>query len=190
MKRIFIAVKTDPQGDLLRMFGSLKARLGAENIKWADPANLHLTLAFLGNTEEKKIAALKSMLHDTCSGFGNFDFNLTGTGVFKSYRDPRVLWVGIQAAERLVQLNKIITKSLKINGFEVEERQFKPHLTLGRVKSLKDTENLKILLESYRDVRFQTVHVNEVILFESILMQTGPIYKPLGIYSMSAGADL
>jgi len=185
MKRIFIAVKTDPQGDLLRMFSSLKARLGAENIKWVDPANLHLTLAFLGDTEEKKIAVLKSMLNDKCSGFGNFDFHLTGTGVFKNFRDPRVLWVGIRSAERLIQLNKIISEGLKIIGFELEERQFKPHLTLGRVKSIKDTENLKIMLESYRDVHFQTVHVNEVILFESILMQAGPIYKALGNYNLT-----
>ena len=55
MKRIFIAVKVNPEGELLRMFSSLKAILGAENIKWVDPANIHLTLAFLGDTDEKRI---------------------------------------------------------------------------------------------------------------------------------------
>lgn len=184
MKRIFIAVKVNLGGELLRMFSSLKAILGAENIKWVDPANLHLTLAFLGDTDEKKIAVLKSMLSDTCTGFGEFDFNLNGTGIFKNFRDPRVLWVGIRSAERLIQLNKIIAEGLKFIGFETEERQFNPHLTLGRIKSVKDTENLKILLENYRDVQFQTVHINDVILFESILRQTGPIYKPLGKYPL------
>jgi 2'-5' RNA ligase len=185
MKRVFIAVKVEPGGELLRMFTSLKALLGAENIKWVDPANIHLTLAFLGDTEEKRIKILSGMLKKKCNGFGPFDFVLAGLGVFKNFRDPRVLWVGIRSTERLIQLNNIIAEGLKLNGFEIEERQFKPHLTLGRVKSLKDTENLKILLESYRDVQFQTVRINEVILFESILSQTGPIYKSLGNFPLS-----
>ncbi len=184
MKRIFIAVKVDPGEELLRMFSSLKAMLVAENIKWVDQANIHLTLSFQGDTEEKRIGLLSRMLSDTCTGFGEFEFNLTGTGVFKNFRDPRILWVGIRSAEKLIQLNKIISEGLILNGFETEERQFKPHLTLGRVKSVKDTENLKILMESYRDVQFQVVHTNEVILFESILTQTGPIYKSIAKYNL------
>ena len=185
MKRIFIAIKVNPEGELLRMFSLLKAALGAENIKWVDPANIHMTLAFLGDTEEKRVMVLSSMLKERCTGFGEFDFNLTGTGVFKSFRDPRVLWAGIQSAERLIQLNNIIAEGLKLNGFKIEERQFKPHLTLGRVKSVRDTENLKTVLERYKDNQFQIVHVSEVILYESILMQTGPIYKALGNFVLS-----
>jgi 2'-5' RNA ligase len=82
--------------------------------------------------------------------------------------------------ERLIQLNNIIAEGLKLDGFKIEERQFKPHLTLGRIKSVKNIENLKTMLERYKDNQFQIVHVNEVILFESILVQTGPIYKSLG----------
>ncbi len=185
MKRIFIAVNVNPEGELLRMFSSLKAILAEENIKWVDPANIHLTLAFLGDTDEMRIGILKSMLSDKCSGFGVFDFNLTGTGVFKNFRDPRVLWVGIQSAERLIQLNNTIAEGLKLNGFEVEERQFKPHMTFGRIKSVRNTENLKSALEKYSDQQLQIIHVNEVVLFESILMQTGPIYKSLGNFSLT-----
>ena len=185
MKRIFIAVRVNPEGELLRMFSSLKAILAAENIKWVEAANMHLTLVFLGDTEEKRIRFLSSMLKNKCSGFGEFDFNLTGTGVFKNFRDPRVLWVGIQSAERLIQLNIIIAERLKLNGFEIEERQFKPHLTLERVKSVRDTENLKSVLEKYRDQYLQVIHVNELVLFESILTQTGPFYKSLGNFSLT-----
>ncbi len=184
MKRIFIAIKVNPEGELLRMFSSLKAALGAEKIKWVDPASIHLTLAFLGDMEEKRIRVLSSMLKEKCSGFGEFDFNLTGTGVFKNFRDPRVIWIGIQSSEKLSMLNNVITEGLKLNAFEVEERQFKPHLTIGRVKSVSDAENLKTVLERYMDNQYQIVHVNEVILFESILMQTGPIYKSLGKYPL------
>ena len=73
---------------------------------------------------------------------------------------------------------------MKSTGFVIEERQFKPHLTLGRVKSVRDTENLKKVLEKYRDDEFQKVEVKEVILYESILMQTGPIYKPWAVTAL------
>lgn len=185
MKRLFIAVKVNPEGELLRMNLSLKALLGAEKIKWVDVANIHLTLAFLGDTEEKRIRILGNMLKEKCTGFGPFDFVLAGLGVFKNFRDPRVLWVGIRSAERLSQLNRNISEGLKLNGFEIEEHEFKPHLTLGRVKSVRDTENLKSVLEKYRDMHLQVIHVNEVVLFESILMQTGPIYKSLGNFSLT-----
>lgn len=184
MKRLFIAVKVNPENELLRVISSLKSALGAENIKWVDPVNIHLTLSFLGDTEERRIMDLNNMLQVKCSRFGEFDFCLTGIGVFKNFRDPRVLWAGIRSVERLIQLYSIIETGLKFDGFEIESRQFKPHLTLGRVKSVKDTENLKTVLERFKDNQIQIVHVNEVILFESILTQTGPIYKSLGKYPL------
>jgi 2'-5' RNA ligase len=185
MKRVFIAVKVEPGGELLRMFTSLKALLGAENIKWVDPANIHLTLAFLGDTEEKRIKIIANILQERCTGFHGFDFELAGVGVFKNYRDPRVIWIGIRSSEKLSMLYNIITEDLKLAGFGIAERQFKPHITLGRVKSVRDTENLKTVLERFRDNQFQIVNVNEVILFESILLQTGPIYKSLGNFSLT-----
>jgi 2'-5' RNA ligase len=184
MKRIFIAVKVEPEEELLTMMTSIKSLLGSENIKWVDPANIHITLAFLGDTEEKRIKTLNSMLNYRCPGFHEFEFFLAGTGVFKNNRDPRVIWTGIRSSDRLSELSGIIKVGLKETGFNIEERPFKPHLTLGRVKSVKDTENLKIVLDKYRETEFQSVLVKEVILFESILQQSGPIYKPLGRFAL------
>ena len=110
MKRVFIAVKVDPDGELLRMISSLKAVLAVENIRWVDPANIHITLAFLGDTGEDKIKILAGMLKEICSGFHEFDFILAGTGVFKNYRDPRVIWVGIKSPEKLYALEKKISE--------------------------------------------------------------------------------
>jgi RNA 2',3'-cyclic 3'-phosphodiesterase len=185
MKRIFIAVKVEPGSELLRMISTVKALLGAENIKWVDQANIHITLAFLGDTEEERIKNLNNMLKESCRGFHEFDFLLTGTGVFKNFRDPRVIWVGIKSQEKLSKLYDKIADGLNETGFSIEARQFRPHLTLGRVKSVKDTENLKKVLEKYRDTEFQKVFVKEVILFESILMKTGPLYNNLGKFQLS-----
>jgi RNA 2',3'-cyclic 3'-phosphodiesterase len=185
MKRIFIAIKVEPGAELLKMISTVKELLGAENIKWVDPANIHITLAFLGDTQEKRIKNLDNMLKESCRGYHEFDFLLAGTGVFKNFRDPRVIWVGIKSQEKLSKLYDIIAYGLNEIGMGIEKRQFRPHLTLGRVKSVKDTENLKKVLEKFRDTEFQKVLVKEVILFESILLQTGPIYKSLDIFPLS-----
>ncbi len=185
MKRIFIAIKVDAGGELIRMISSLKARLGNEKIRWVDTANIHLTLAFLGDTEEDKIALLTRMLKEKCSGFGSLEFRLAGTGLFKSFRDARVIWAGITQPERLSELNNVIAEGLKQNGFPVEERPFKPHLTLGRIKFLKDPDKLRDALEEYYDAEFQTVNVTCVILYESILMKTGSVYRELVKFPLS-----
>jgi RNA 2',3'-cyclic 3'-phosphodiesterase len=185
MKRIFIAINANAGGELLRMISTLKVLLASEKIKWVDPANIHLTLAFLGETEEKQIKILGAMLKDKCAGFHEFEFVLSGAGIFKNYSDPKVIWAGIRSSERLSELTIIITRGLKETGFSVEERLFRPHLTIGRIRSVSDAGNLKNVLERYRETEFQTVPVKEVILFESILMQTGPLYKPLGKFLLT-----
>ncbi len=179
MKRLFIAVKIEAESNLLRIISTLKAILGDESIKWVDPGNIHLTIAFLGDTDEKRIKTLDLMLKDKCSGFGEFEFFLKGSGLFKNFRDPRVIWAGIESNGELAELHTRIKTGLAETGFRIEERLFRPHLTLGRIKSLKNTDNLKTVLEKYRDVEIQKVNVREVILFESILLQTGPLYKPV-----------
>ncbi|OFY68458.1 MAG: 2'-5' RNA ligase [Bacteroidetes bacterium RBG_13_43_22] len=185
MKRIFIALKVEPEGNLLRMISSLRSVLGNEKINWVDLSNIHLTLAFLGDTGEERIKMADIAVRQKCSGFGVFSFNLSGTGVFKNFRDPRVIWTGIGECEKLIKLNDLIMTGLKDTGFKFEDRPFRPHITLGRIKFIKDPSLLESALEKYRDAHFQTVPVKEVILYESILKPAGPVYKPLGRFRLS-----
>jgi 2'-5' RNA ligase len=185
MKRIFIAIKVDPGQSLMRIYSSLRSLLGSEKIKWTDPANIHLTLAFLGDTADDLISVAGIILKQKCAGFGDFKFNLNGAGVFKNYRDPRVIWIGIEPNENLIQLNDRILTGLKDAGFKLEDRQFRPHITLGRIKSIKNPDALRSALGEYQESQIQEVHVKEVILYESILKPTGPVYKPIGNFSLS-----
>ena len=184
MKRIFIAVKIDAGENLLNMISDLKAGLKEERVKWTEIENFHITLAFLGDTEESKIKAINNMLITTCEGFGEFEIFIKGAGVFKNFSDPRILWTGIEASEKLNKLNDCIKSGLKDTGISLEERTFRPHLTLGRIKSISDNDNLKSLVDKYLNAEIQSQPVNEVILYESILLQTGPVYKPLGKYPL------
>ena len=184
MKRIFIAVKVEAGEALLKMLFAFKSRLNGENIKWVNADNIHITLAFLGNTEDEQIKIISKMLKTVCEGFGKFDLIIKGCGVFKSHNDPRIIWTGIEHSENLNQLNRLIISGLKDAGIRLEDRPFKPHLTLGRMKYLKPGNTLREVIEKFRDVEIQKVPVNEVILYESVLLVSGPVYKPIGKFGI------
>jgi RNA 2',3'-cyclic 3'-phosphodiesterase len=184
VKRIFIAVKVEAGDTLLSMISSLKHGLNRENIKWTNPDNIHITLAFLGDTEDEMIKNISLMLKRKCEGSGEFRLIIKGSGVFKNPDDPRIIWSGIEPSENLLQLNAYIINGLKETGIRIESRPFKPHLTLGRIKSLKDKEILTTLISKYQNSKIQEVQVNEVILYESILLQTGPVYKEISKFNL------
>jgi len=185
MQRIFIAVKIDTGENLLNMISDLKAGLKNERVKWTEVENFHITLAFLGDTDETKTEAINNMLRRTCKGFGEFEIFIKGTGVFKNFNDPRIIWTGIEISEKLIELYDCIKSGLKDTGIALEERTFRPHLTLGRIKSIRDNENLRSLVARYLNAEIQSQPVYEVILYESILFQTGPVYKPLAKYPLA-----
>ena len=90
-----------------------------------------------------------------------------------------IIWTGIEPNGKLSDLNNLIVNGLKGLNIKMENRPYNPHLTLGRIKHLNDKEVLRSLLEQFQNSEIQIVQVDEVILYESILLPTGPVYKPL-----------
>jgi len=164
---------------LLNLISSFKSGLIGERIKWTDLENTHITLAFPGNTEEDRIKPIQKMLAEKCKGFGKFEIKLRGSGLFRNINDPRVIWAGISPSDNLLRLNRDIITGLSDAGIVIEDRPFNPHLTLGRIKSISNKEALAALLDNFRNKELQVIPVNEVILYESILKATGPVYKPI-----------
>jgi 2'-5' RNA ligase len=74
--------------------------------------------------------------------------------------------------------------SLRELEIKMEDRPYKPHLTIGRIKHLNSSESLKTLTEEFQNYEIQLVPVNEVILYESVLLSAGPVYKPLRIVKL------
>lgn len=184
MKRIFIAIKTEPGKIFLSLLADLKKTLVNEKITWVNPENMHLTLHFLGDTPDDKINDLSRSVAQKISGFGEFSFYLRGTGVFKSFNDPKVIWTGIKDPETIYDINSQIINGLTDAGISVNDRSFKPHVTLGRLRRIKDRDILIQAVEKYHDYLIQEVNVSEVILFESILKETGAVYKPLAEFRL------
>jgi 2'-5' RNA ligase len=179
MKRIFIAVKVNPEETFLNMISSFKSVLFNENIKWINPENIHITLAFLGNTEENLIKGISSMLEKVCEDSRNFELTIRGTGVFRNINDPRIIWTNIDNSEDLLKLADKILIGLTNIDIKTDEKPFKPHITIGRIKHLKNKETFKDLTEQYQNTELQRLHINGVTLYESILLPQGPKYIPL-----------
>ena len=143
MKRIFIAIKVIPGENLTRMHSAFRSQLAGERITWVDPSNIHITLAFLGDTPEEKLNEISEVLKDQCSNTGSFAFEIAGAGVFRNLKDPRVIWAGIRSPEKLVDLGNKIQSALRNKGFSLDDKPFRPHITLGRIKHLNDLSKIE-----------------------------------------------
>jgi RNA 2',3'-cyclic 3'-phosphodiesterase len=185
MKRTFIAVSVVAGNELKNAIANMKSDLGSENIKWVDISNMHVTLAFLGNTGEAAVKSVSTMLENTFSGFGEVAFSLAGLGVFKSYYDPKVIFAGIENSEKLIEAHNMVRNGLDRIDIRIEDGRFSPHLTIGRIKDLRDKSNFQKVVQQFTGIHFQTVIVNEIVYYESILLPSGPVYKRISGMSLT-----
>ena len=177
--RTFIAVKIEPNPELLRLVKHLKETFEKEKIKWVEENNLHLTLKFLGDTSPLQVEQVKELLLKTGENFSSFHFDLKGIDFFKRNRQPNVLFANIDKKDFLKQIAAEIDDKLADLGFEKEKRDFNPHLTLGRIKYLKNKVHFYETVDEYRDQFIQHVEIDEIIYYQSILKTDGPAYKSL-----------
>lgn len=182
--RTFVAVKVKPAPALLHAMKDLQMALSGEQVKWVDPNNLHLTLKFLGVTLPSQVDEIGEELNQVSKMFSSFSFQLEGLGYFKNKGIPRVLFANIKEGETLQQLAAEIDSRLAKLGFQPEPRPFKPHLTLARIKFLKNKTAFYQAVEEFRNTFFQTVTINELVFYRSVLKPEGPEYIHLGIYDL------
>jgi len=182
MKRLFIAIRLDPDQDFLRQFRQLKQDLSHERIKWVGEHNIHVTLKFLGDTEEKKIPEIASVLKGIAAGSELFTIRLRSTGIFGSRYAPRVVWAGIDPYDSLLELMKKVHEGLRITGFEPDGQNLVPHLTLGRIREIRNNRLFQQIIDRFRELLSKDILVKEFTLYESILKKEGPLYIALGTY--------
>jgi len=181
--RTFVAVKVKPAPALLHTMKDLQMALSGEQVKWVEPNKLHLTLKFLGDTLPSQVDETGEELNQVSKMFSPFSFQLEGLGFFKNKGMPRVLFANIQEGEVLQQLAAEIDNRLINLGFQPEPRPFKPHLTLARIKFLKNKKAFYQAVEMYRDTFMQKTKINKIIFYRSVLKPEGAEYRELGSFS-------
>ncbi len=184
MIRLFVAVKIEPQESLMKAFNHVKTRLSDARISWVNPQNLHITLKFLGDTPDKNVEKVKEQLRAATQGAKPFTLEIRGLGSFGNTSNPRVLWMGIfDDRHRLEKLYRSVQEQLEPLGYENEGYFFRPHLTLGRIREMKDTIVLRELESSFGMILFQRNTIDSFALYKSQLTPQGPVYTMLEKYS-------
>jgi len=176
MKRLFAAIKIHPSARYISLFNEICSSLRHERIKWIEPENTHLTLKFFGETDEAKIPAIRLAIEAAVDQSKPFTLKIASTGVFGSRYDPKVLWFGIEKQNELDELARNIFTELAKYGWEQDRQNFVPHLTIGRIREIKDKPLFQKNLSKYTSVEIQDENVTEIILYESILRREGPLY--------------
>ena len=179
MKRLFAALKIHPDADFLPKYRKLKDELRHEQIKWVEDHNIHVTLKFFGETEERKIKEISTVLKRRASATSFIDLRLSGLGIFGSSYAPKVIWVGIEPYAAISDLMKDTHNDLKVIGFEPDRQNLVPHLTLGRIKFLSDKIIFNRNIDHFKTISSSSIRIGEMVLFESILRREGPEYIAL-----------
>jgi RNA 2',3'-cyclic 3'-phosphodiesterase len=183
MIRAFIAIKISPDEEFTRAFQVLKNQLITEKINWVDIENLHLTLKFLGNVTHDSISDMIFELKKI-QCISTFYFQIAGVHLFKNTHTPRIIYSEIKTGPELYNLAKEVDYCLNTLNLFSMGKKFLPHLTLGRIKSLKGKDNLELVLHDLRKLYCQQIECSEFFLFESILTPSGPIYKPIESFKL------
>ena len=177
MKRTFIAIKIPLSKQKQEIISDIQFKLKDEKIKWVDTWNMHITLFFLGDTDDDFIPVISDRIVELLQGIKSFSLKLNGLGLFKSLHDPKVMWIGINPSDKLKELKTLVDQVIVPLGFEKDTREFKPHLTLGRIKYMKDKENLKRIIDQNKEYDFGEILIDQLNFYESTLTSKGPIYK-------------
>ena len=157
------------------------------DVRWIRVENIHITVVFMGNISEDDIPSISSAVSKTCKRYGPFKVSLTGSGIFGSLRNPRVLWIGLDGdLARMSYFRNCLQKGLKPFGIKEEKRRFKPHLTLGRFrKGAGSIVNMDELLAKYQNINSPACPVEELVFFKSELRPGGAIYSRLEAWPLT-----
>lgn len=178
--RTFIALPVEVAGSRLEEAAMIcRRRLSTEKITWVDLSNVHITLFFLGETDPAITEGLSRGLETIASGQPPFSLQVKGLGYFGSRSSPRVLWAGISESKPALLLQKEVEALVTKYGFAPEDRDFHPHITLARLKYLRQPEKLHEVVREFSDAFFQEMPVDHMVWMESMLTPAGAVYRPL-----------
>ncbi len=182
--RCFVAADIDDRlkAEILPLQKEL-ARIA--DVKLVEPENLHFTLKFLGEIDNRTLTEAKNMLGKAASQFMPFNTSVKGMGAFPNINYIRVVWIG---CPELYNLQKTIDDSL-VPLFK-KEKEINPHLTLARIRSERNKEALADFINKNKNVEIGSFHVEEIMLKSSKLMPKGPVYEDVEVFRLGSQQTL
>ena len=183
--RLFIAISF-PEHELRAIndrIAMVKSRL--PSAAWVRPETQHLTFAFLGEQPESLLTPLAPLVEESLSGVPRFEGRLRGSGFFPNPRHARVGWVGAGPEEKFRAVADAVRAGVKTAGVTLEGGDFRPHLTLFRIRDPWPPACIDVFNSALRDYKSDPFAVDAVTLFSSELNPKGAIHTPLRTFSLA-----
>jgi 2'-5' RNA ligase len=198
-RRLFVAawLGEAARGEAAALAKRLRADGASPSIRWVDPANLHVTLRFLGDVAGDRVEGLVRSLERSLRGAAPFEYRLGGVGTFPSPaalrrgRDPRVLWAALETGgPELARLASRVERAVMAAGVSdaIDDRPFRAHVTLGRFRSRPRGLDRTIRLLEEVEFRGRAHFFEEVTLAESRLTPRGAMYETVESLPLTEGA--
>jgi RNA 2',3'-cyclic 3'-phosphodiesterase len=188
--RAFIALKTPTLWDekLGALQRDLRSQFGGSAFRWVKPEQMHITLRFFGWLTITQAEQICPLLESITSTHSQFTLTCENLGAFPNMRRPRVLWAGLKGeTERAAVLQTAISSVTKEFGEPPEDRPFKPHLTLARLKEPDRRQITDLEHAVARGFQIETAWlVNELLLMQSHLSPQGSTYETLARFRLGA----
>ncbi|NLL00008.1 MAG: RNA 2',3'-cyclic phosphodiesterase [Clostridiales bacterium] len=171
--KLFIALNfyNEVKAQIIDVINKVKANSIQGN--FVNEEHIHLTVEFLGEIQNNKLDLIKEMMDELESGA--FTIRLSKIGYFKR-REGNIYWLGIEDNDTLFKINSKIHQSLIDKGFVLEDREYKPHITIGRKVILKDSFNTNELDDIVDKIE---IEINNVDLMKSEFVNGKLIYSIL-----------
>jgi len=168
-----------------------RMRTPVDGIRWIPRANFHLTLFFLGPAvARERLTAIADALGPIAETTAPFEVAAHGVGVFPNPARPRVVWVGLDSSGpdggELAGLAARVAAAAARCGFEPERRAYSPHLTIGRVRSLRSPGRLRRSLAEAADSSFGVSRIERLMLYRSETGPAGSTYHELAAFALGA----
>jgi 2'-5' RNA ligase len=185
--RTFVAVETS--GEVRAALEAVQAHLRQRRVRarWVRPQGMHLTLKFLGDIPADQVPRLADALQTAAGGHAGFNLTAAGIGVFPGLRRPRVIWAGLSGETGLLAgLQARVEEVLAAVGFPRGDRTFRAHLTIGRCSAPVAPAEMVEAVNSFAGRCFGEFAVRELVLFQSDLKASGPVYTALARVKLNA----
>ena len=179
--RVFLALDLDQtiKDQLIRLQNRLD-KIGAD-VRWVESEHVHLTMKFLGEISDQMAVDVCRLCQNVSVEFEPFGFEVRSAGCFANHGLPRVIWVGVEDPSGCVRrLHERIEKTLGPLGLRRERRTFKPHVTLGRVRSARNAIELRAEVVKNDNFEAGIARASEITIYSSQLGPEGPIHTVIG----------